>query len=176
MGVRFSREALIYEASLPTALPKSTSTVSPTFFPIARRRSAFTGSMCVPSPMAMNELRNECSSIFASSLWYNALLFGRQFVELSGVAGSPQPNAVKALCELLRTFVLAYVIARLIVRLNVTEWRAALGVGLWLWVGFPVVLLTGSMLWQNVPWQLAAIHSGDWLIKLVLITRCRVVA
>src|SRR6267378_1542263 len=50
------------------------------------------------------------------------------------------------LCELLRTFVLAYVIARLIVRLNVTEWRAALGVGLWLWVGFPVVLLTGSML------------------------------
>ena len=105
----------------------------------------------------------------ASSLWYNPLLFGRQFVELSGVAGSPQPNAVKALCELLRTFVLAYVIARLIVRLNVTEWRAALGVGLWLWVGFPVVLLTGSMLWQNVPWQLAAIHSGDWLIKLVLI-------
>ena len=105
----------------------------------------------------------------ASSLWYSPLLFGRQFVELSGVAGSPQPNAVKALCELLRTFVLAYVIARLIVRLNVTEWRAALGVGLWLWVGFPVVLLTGSMLWQNVPWQLAAIHSGDWLIKLVLI-------
>lgn len=113
----------------------------------------------------------------ASSLWYNPLLFGRQFVELSGVAGSPQPNAVKALCELLRTFVLAYVIARLIVRLNVTEWRAALGVGLWLWVGFPVVLLTGSMLWQNVPWQLAAIHSGDWLIKARLdTTRCRVVA
>ncbi len=83
----------------------------------------------------------------ASSLWYSPLLFGRQFVELSGVAGSPQPNAVKAL----------------------SEWKAALGVGLWLWVGFPVVLLTGSMLWQNVPWQLAAIHSGDWLIKLVLI-------
>jgi hypothetical protein len=123
----------------------------------------------VPSPMAVNEPRNECPSIFASSLWYSPLLCGRQFVELSGVAGSPQPNAVKALCELLRTFVLAYVIARLIVRLNVTEWRAALGVGLWLWVGFPVVLLTGSMLWQNVPWQLAAIHSGDWLIKLVLI-------
>jgi hypothetical protein len=58
----------------------------------------------------------------ASSLWYSPLFFGRQLVELSGVAGSPQPNAVKALCELLRTFVLAYVIARLIVRLNVAEW------------------------------------------------------
>jgi hypothetical protein len=105
----------------------------------------------------------------ASSLWYSPLLFGRQFIEFSGLAGSPQPSAWKALCELLRTFVLAYVIVRLIVRLNVTDWKAALGVGLWLWVGFPVVLLTGSMLWQNVPWQLAAIHSGDWLIKLVLI-------
>jgi hypothetical protein len=61
------------------------------------------------------------------------------------------------------------VIARLVPRLNVTDWKSALALGLWLWVGFPVILLTGSMLWQNVPWQLAAIHSGDWLIKLLLI-------
>jgi hypothetical protein len=108
-------------------------------------------------------------AFIASSLWYSPLLFGRQFIELSGITASPHPNAVKALCELLRTFVLAYVIAHLILRLNVIDWKAALGIGLWLWVGFPVVLLTGSMLWQNVPWQLAAIHAGDWLIKLILI-------
>ena len=90
-------------------------------------------------------------------------------MELSGTPASPHPSALKALCELLRTFVLAYVIARLVPRLNVTDWKSALGLGLWLWVGFPVILLTGSMLWQNVPWQLAAIHSGDWLIKLLLI-------
>jgi uncharacterized protein DUF1761 len=105
----------------------------------------------------------------ASSLWYSPLLFGRQFLELSGIQAAPQPNALKALCELLRTFVLAYVIARLMLQLNVVNWPAALQFGLWLWIGFPVVLLTGSMLWQNVPWQLAAIHSGDWLIKLVLL-------
>ncbi len=105
----------------------------------------------------------------ASSIWYSPLLFGRQFLELSGPTASPHPSALKVLCELLRTFVLAYVIARLILRLNVTDWKGAIGLGLWLWLGFPVVLLTGSMLWQNVPWQLAAIHSGDWLIKLLLI-------
>jgi hypothetical protein len=76
---------------------------------------------------------------------------------------------LKALFELLRTSVLAYVIARLMLRLNVTDWKDALGLGVWLWIGFPVILLTGSMLWQNVPWQPAAIHSGDWLIKLLLI-------
>jgi hypothetical protein len=25
------------------------------------------------------------------------------------------------------------------------------------------------MLWQNVPWQLAAIHSSDWPMKLLLV-------
>jgi len=105
----------------------------------------------------------------ASSIWYSPLLFGRQFLELSGATATPPPNALKALFEVLRTAVLAYVIARLMLRLNVANWKDALGVGLWLWIGFPVILLTGSMLWQNVPWQLAAIHAGDWLIKLLLI-------
>jgi hypothetical protein len=88
---------------------------------------------------------------------------------LSGFTASPHPGALKALCELVRTFVLAYVIARLILHLNVADWEGATGLGIWLWIGFPVILLTGSVLWQNVPWQLAAIHAGDWLIKLRLI-------
>ena len=106
---------------------------------------------------------------FASSIWYSPLLFGRQFLELSGAATSPHPNALKALCEGLRTYILACVVARLILRLDIVDWKGALGLGLWLWIGFPVILLTGSMLWQNVPWQLAAIHAGDWLIKMILI-------
>jgi hypothetical protein len=108
-------------------------------------------------------------AFIASSLWYSPLLLGRQFLEFSGFAASPEPSAVKAICELLRTFVLAYVIARIVLLGNIVDWKGALRLGLWLWIGFPVVLLTGSMLWQNVPWQLAAIHSGDWLIKLILI-------
>jgi hypothetical protein len=68
----------------------------------------------------------------ASSLWYSPLLFGREFLELSGTNAASQPNALKALCELLRTFVLAYVIARLMLRLDIADWRTALGMGLWL--------------------------------------------
>jgi hypothetical protein len=99
-------------------------------------------------------------AFIASSVWYSPLIFGRQFLELSGFSAAPSPSAAKALCELFRTFVLAYVVARLVLRLNILNWKGALQLGLWLWIGFPVVLLTGSMLWQNVPWQLAAIHSG----------------
>ena len=32
------------------------------------------------------------------------------------------------------------------------------------------VLLAGSVAHEKVPWRLAAIHAGDWLVKLVLIT------
>jgi hypothetical protein len=34
-------------------------------------------------------------------------------------------------------------------------------------LGFPVVLLAGSILWERVPAKLAAIHAGDWLVKVV---------
>ncbi len=105
----------------------------------------------------------------ASSIWYSPLLFGRQFLELSGSTASAHPGPVRPVFEFLRTFVLAFVIAHLVRRLHVADWKEAVGLGLWLWIGFPVILLTGSILWQNIPWQLAAIHSGDWLIKLILI-------
>jgi hypothetical protein len=42
---------------------KRTLTVSPASLPIALRRSALTGSLWVPSPNAMNELRKGCPSI-----------------------------------------------------------------------------------------------------------------
>jgi len=105
----------------------------------------------------------------ASSVWYSPLVFGKQFLEFSGFAAAPKPSPVKAFLELFRTFVLGYVIARLVAGLNIVDWKGGLQLGLWLWIGFPAVLLTGSILWQGAPWQLAAIHSCDWLIKLILI-------
>ncbi len=31
------------------------------------------------------------------------------------------------------------------------------------------MLLAGSVIWENVPWKLAALHAGDWLVKLLVI-------
>lgn len=109
------------------------------------------------------------AAFLLSSVYYSPLIFGKQFLALSGFAAPPKPSAVKALCELLRTFVLAWVIAWLVLQLEIADWKRALRLGLLLWVGFPLILLTGSVLWQGTPAELAAIHSGDWLIKLVLI-------
>ena len=54
--------------------------------------------------------------------------------------------------------------------IDITTWTGAVGLGLATWVGFPVVLLTGSIQWENVSWRLATIHAGDWLVKLTLVS------
>jgi hypothetical protein len=43
-----------------------------------------------------------------------------------------------------------------------------LGIGVWL--AFPVTILSGSIIWDDVPWRLAALHAGDWLLKAILIS------
>ncbi len=105
------------------------------------------------------------------SLYYSPLMFGPLWMRLSGM----DPSAVKVsswavVAELARDFVLTYVVARLVARLTDATWRSATGLGLWLWVGFPLMLLSGSVMWQGVSWKIAAIHAGDWLVKLLLIT------
>jgi len=61
------------------------------------------------------------------------------------------------------------VIARFVALLGLTSWMGAVQFGLFLWIGFPVILLAGSVLWDNVPWNVAAIHAGDWLVKMLVI-------
>jgi hypothetical protein len=107
-------------------------------------------------------------------LWYSPLLFFKPWMRLRGLdpvaamAGAKVP-AGKLLIELARCLVLAYVIARFVALLGITSWIGALHFGLFLWIGFPVILLAGSVLWDNTPLGVAAIHAGDWLVKLLVI-------
>jgi hypothetical protein len=41
--------------------------------------------------------------------------------------------------------------------------------GALIWV-FPAMILLGSVVHENVPLLLAAIHAGDWLVKLLLMS------
>jgi hypothetical protein len=107
-------------------------------------------------------------------LWYSPLLFYKPWMRLRGMdpvaatAGATMP-AGKLLVELARCLLLAYVIARFVALLGIHSWMGAVHFGFLLWIGFPLILLTGSVLWENVPWKVAAIHAGDWLVKLLVI-------
>jgi hypothetical protein len=106
-----------------------------------------------------------------SFVWYSA--FGQEMAKLhpayADAAAAARPPAWKILVEIVRNLILAFVLARFVVLLGISRLTGAIVLALWLWVGFPVVLWTGAILWENVPPKLAAIHAGDWLAKLILI-------
>ena len=107
-------------------------------------------------------------------LWYSPLLFYKPWMRARGLdpaaamAGAKMP-AGKLVIELVRCLVLADIIAHFVALLGVTSWLGAVHFGVLLWIAFPVVLLTGSILWENIPVKVAAIHAGDWLVKLLVI-------
>jgi hypothetical protein len=106
----------------------------------------------------------------ASTVWY--IVFGAEREKLLGREGGvvERPPVWMVLVELVRSLVVASVISVLFGFVGVVGIIGAIGLGLLMWVGFPVVLLVGSVVWDGVAGKLAAIHAGDWLVKLILIS------
>src|SRR5260370_33032008 len=113
------------------------------------------------------------AAIAVSSIWYSPLLFGKLWRELNGANPAGPANttihAWKILIDLGREFVVIYVLARLISGLGIINWRAALNLGFWVWLCFPVQMLLGASLWDKKPWTLYRVHAGGWVIKRVLV-------
>ena len=105
-----------------------------------------------------------------STGWY--IGFAKQRAQLSPAAATDmrKPQPVKMGLEIARNIVLALVLAYFLSRLRITGWPGAIKFALIAWLGFPFLLLTGSVLWENVPPKLAAIHAGDWLLKLLVMS------
>ena len=107
-------------------------------------------------------------------LWYSPLLFYKPWMRARGLdpvaamAGAKMPGG-KLLVELVRCFLLAYVITRFVALLGIASLMGAVHFGLMLWIGFPVIILAGSVLWENSPVKVAVIHAGDWLVKMLVI-------
>jgi hypothetical protein len=105
------------------------------------------------------------------SVWY--IIFGKARMNYLGLdanamADMQKPLAWKMIGEFARSIIVAYVLAYFVVHLDITDWMGAVQLGILMWIGFPFVLLVGSVIWDNVPWKLAAIHAGDWLVKILL--------
>ena len=106
--------------------------------------------------------------VFAAGYY---IVLARQRAQLSPAAAArSRPPAWLMGLELLKSLVVATVVAGLVALAGIADVGGALKLALALWVAFPLVLLVGSVTQENVPWKLGAIHSGDWLAKLVIIS------
>ena len=108
------------------------------------------------------------AAFILSGIWY--AVFGNQLARLHlAYADSGSISACDVFVELARNLVVALALAWLLDQVGVEDWAQAALVGFVLWFGIAVVLLIGSVYHEKVPVKLAAIHAGDWLLKLVVI-------
>lgn len=82
-------------------------------------------------------------------------------------AGPPKPSTM--VIEAVRCLVLAVVVAGLAATAEVDTWPGGLALGAALWIGFPLILWVGAVVHEGTPIRFAAIHAGDWLIKLIAV-------
>ena len=111
------------------------------------------------------------AAFVVSAVWY--MIFGKILMELRGIDPARAANQSMSiwiiLGEFLRTLVLTYVLAYFVSVLEINTWKHALMLCVIMWIGFPVILLSGSVIHENVHWKLATIHAGDWFVKLLTI-------
>ena len=99
--------------------------------------------------------------------YYAAL--GEQLVAASGASGEEELPPWKFSLEFLRGVILAAIVAGIAVQGEIDEPAGGLALGLALWVGFPAVLWGGAVLHGETAAKVAAIHAGDWLLKLLVL-------
>ena len=111
------------------------------------------------------------AAFVASSVWY--AVFGSAWMELRGIdpatAVDMEAPLWKMLFVVFQSLVVALMLAYFVVHLEIVNWRGAARLAALIWV-FPAMILLGSVVHEGVPLMLAAIHAGDWLVKLFLIT------
>ena len=108
------------------------------------------------------------AAFMASAAWYT--VFGEATARLSDAnPASAATPAWAMLFVITQSLVVAALLAYLVSRLGIVERRAALRLGALVWI-FPASILAGSVVHENVPLALAAIHAGDWLAKLLLMS------
>lgn len=103
------------------------------------------------------------AAFIASSTYYSVL----SFTPADG--DTERPPAWKILVELVRSGVVTVALALAFGELGITGIGGVLLFALVVWLAFPVAILSGSIIWENVPFRTAALHAGDWLLKSVLL-------
>ena len=109
------------------------------------------------------------AAFVASSAWY--AVFGKATMELSGVgpaAAATMANQRGRRCSwFAQSLVVAFMLSYFVARLGIAGLKDAVRLGALVWI-FLAMILLGSVVHESVPWMLATIHAGDWLVKLLL--------
>lgn len=105
-----------------------------------------------------------------SAIWYIVFAKARAALNKAAASVSSKPSLPQVIAEVIKNLIVATIIGMLISHVGVGTGMGSVSFALLLWIGFPVMILASSVMYENVSAKLAAIHAGDWLIKLLAIS------
>lgn len=112
-----------------------------------------------------------CSIIYLllGALWYSPILFGKQWISLTGLQEKDMKGSVRAYIG--GFFVALYISVVLSMFIYKTQALTALEgalVGFWAWFGFIATTHFSGVIWEKKPFNLYLIHVVFLLIMLVI--------
>lgn len=117
--------------------------------------------------VAVGVLIAAVAGFIGSGTYYSVL--GGRLAAATGEGTIPEARSWTYGVEFARTVIVAIVTAALASMADIDTVLGGAALGLALWVGFPVVLLVGAMVHEGTRFSVAAIHAGDWLLKLLVL-------
>ncbi len=105
-------------------------------------------------------------------LWYSPLLFGKQWMELSGKSEKELKQAKKGVWKVYAVsfamgFIMAYVLAMFIEIFKARLTIEAMQIAFMAWVGFVATTIANDFLYSGKPMKLYWINAGYYALSLI---------
>lgn len=113
------------------------------------------------------------ASMILGFLWYSPILFGKEWMELSGIKKSDMAKAKKKMAAtytvaFLVAIITSFVLKQFIDLFYIVNLFDAVQLAFWIWFGFVATTLIGGILYEGKSWKLFVINSGYQLASIML--------
>lgn len=113
-------------------------------------------------------------NLILGMVWYHPRVLGSLWARGAGITPEVMERGKKkmpvmAAVAVLAAMVIAYVMNHFGIAWGVFDWVGGVELAFWLWLGFVLPVLLGSVLWEQKPYSYFAINAGYWLASFILI-------
>lgn len=111
------------------------------------------------------------TSMVLGFLWYSPILFGKEWMELSGIGKNAKKNMTLGyILSFAGSFVTAFVLKQFIDLFYIVNFFDAIQLGFWIWLGFVATTLINAVVFEGKSWKLFVINAGYQLGGLLLMS------
>ncbi len=112
------------------------------------------------------------ASFIIGGLWYSPVLFGNAWMKSGGITKKTMETAHKKglgknyFIAFLGGLLTAYILAHFAKYLTAQTFSEGMIAGFWIWLGFVVPILLGSVLWEGKSFRFYMINALYYLVSL----------